>query len=250
MNVILRHVGLLNNSDSQFYIASMILILQYLHERDIIYRDLKPENIMVDNQGFIKLVDFGTAKIIQGRTYTLVGSPHYIAPEVIVGKGYGKMADLWSLGICLYEFLCGRVPFGEEEEDPYRIYEEILEKPLEFPDDIDPIGEVAPIFIRQLLSKFAESRCNGPLEKLKKHDWFAGFDWEQLSCQKITPPYKPDIGEIGEDCQDDLDEPQSPWDMQLNQDSEDTSDSLPEICDTEIEEYKKTIPFNWDQQFL
>lgn len=228
----------------------MILILQYLHERDIIYRDLKPENVMVDNQGFIKLVDFGTAKIIQGRTYTLVGSPHYIAPEVIVGKGYGKMADLWSLGICLYEFLCGRVPFGEEEEDPYRIYEEILEKPLEFPDDIDPIGEVAPIFIRQLLSKFAESRCNGPLEKLKKHDWFAGFDWEQLSCQKITPPYRPDIGEVGEDCQDDLDEPQSPWDMQLNQDSEDTSDSLPEICDTEIEEYKKTIPFNWDQQFL
>ena len=93
LNMILHHVGLLTNSDSQFYIASMILILQYLHERDIIYRDLKPENIMVDRQGFIKLVDFGTAKIIQSRTYTLVGSPHYIAPEVIVGKGYGKAAD-------------------------------------------------------------------------------------------------------------------------------------------------------------
>ena len=117
LNVILRHVGLLTNTDSQFYVGSMILILQYLHEREIIYRDMKPENIMIDVSGYVKLVDFGTAKVIQGRTYTLVGSPHYIAPEVIVGKGYTKMVDLWSVGICLFEFLCGRVPFGEEEEE-------------------------------------------------------------------------------------------------------------------------------------
>ena len=248
--VVLRHVGLLTNADSQFYIASMILVLQYLHERDIIYRDLKPDNIMIDTNGFIKLVDFGTAKIIQSRTYTLVGSPHYIAPEVIVGKGYGKMVDLWSMGICLYEFLCGRVPFGEDEEDPYRIYEEILEKPLEFPDDINSIGEISPGLIRQLLSKFSESRCNGPIDKLKKHEWFAVFDWDGLANKTIVPPYKPDIGEPGEELLDDLDEPVSPWDLQLNQASEETSDSLPDICDTEIEEYKKTIPYNWDQQFI
>ena len=158
------------------------------------------------------------------------------------------MVDLWSVGICLFEFLCGRVPFGEEEEDPYRIYEAILENPLEFPDDIDPIGEVSPVLIKQLLSKFPESR--GAIDKLKKHDWFTGFDWDGLANKTNVPPYKPDIGEPGEDPQEDLDEPLSPWDLQLNQDSEETSDSLPDICDTEIEEYKKTIPYNWDQQFI
>ena len=203
---------------------------------------------MVDDQGFIKLVDFGTAKIIQGRTYTLIGTPHYIAPEVIVGKGYGKMADVWSLGVCLYEFLCGQVPFGEYENDPCKIYEEILEKPLEFPDDIDPIGEVSPLLIRQLLNKFSESRCGGSVDKLKKHEWFVGFDWDGLINKTIAPPYKPEVGEL-EDLQEDLDEPESPWDLQIGEDSEDTSDSFPEVHDTEIENYKKTIPSIWDQEF-
>lgn len=94
LSMILRHIGLLSNSDSQFYIGSLILVLQYLHERDIIYRDVKPDNIMVDSSGFIKLIDFGTAKQVQGRTYTLVGTYHYMSPEAIVGKGYNKNADL------------------------------------------------------------------------------------------------------------------------------------------------------------
>lgn len=111
----------------------MLIVLQYLHERDIIYRDMKPENVMIDTYGYIKMIDFGTATDIKGRTYTLVGTPHYLAPEVIVGKGYTKNADLWSLGICLYELLCGRVPFAEDEDDPYSIYEEILEMHFEYP---------------------------------------------------------------------------------------------------------------------
>ena len=145
--------------------------------------------------------------------------------------------------------MCGKVPFGEDEEDPYRIYEEILEKPLEFPDNIDPIPEIAQFFIRQLLSKFSESRCNGTVDKLKKHEWFLGFDIDALSSRSLVPPYRPDIGNPNEDLLEDLDEPQSPWDLQLNQASEESIDSLPDICDTEIEEYKKSIPINWDQQF-
>lgn len=94
LSEILYRVGLLSNSDTQFYVGSLILALQYLHERDIIYRDLKPENIMVSDNGFIKLIDFGTAKIVPSRTYTLVGTPHYMAPEVIVGKGYNRNSDL------------------------------------------------------------------------------------------------------------------------------------------------------------
>ena len=146
--------------------------------------------------------------------------------------------------------MCGRVPFGEEEEDPYRIYEEILEKNLEFPNYIDPIGELAPLLITQLLSKFSEARCPVTIETLKKNDYFAGFEWEGLACKTIVPPYRPDIGEAEELIQEDLDEPPSPWDLQLNQASEETSDSLPDVFDTEIEDYKKTIPANWDQQFV
>ena len=90
---VLRELNLVSDLDSRFYISCMILILEHLHDRDIIYRDLKPENIMVDEEGYLKLIDFGTSKIVNGRTFTIVGTPHYMAPEVIIGKGYGVSAD-------------------------------------------------------------------------------------------------------------------------------------------------------------
>ncbi|CAG9329651.1 unnamed protein product [Blepharisma stoltei] len=249
LSMILRHVGLLSNSDSQFYIASLVLVLQYLHERDIIYRDVKPDNVMVDSNGFIKLIDFGTAKQVQGRTYTLVGTYHYMSPEAIVGKGYNKNADLWSLGICLYEFLCGRVPFGEDEEDPYKIYEAILDMNLDYPSDIEGPSESAKSLIGQLLSKLGEHRSGGSIENLKKHEWFAGFDWEGLMHQTIVPPYTPDVGDNFEDIEEDDAELHEPWDQVLNQESEDSDMSIPEVIDTELEEFKSSIPRNWDAGF-
>ena len=82
----------------------MILSLEYLHTYNIIYRDIKPENIMVDAKGIMKLIDMGTAKILEGkrgmgnRTFTIIGTPHYMAPEIITGKGYNMLVDLWSVG--------------------------------------------------------------------------------------------------------------------------------------------------------
>ena len=90
---VLRELNLVSDRDSKFYMSCMILILEHLHDRDIIYRDLKPENVMVDEDGYLKLIDFGSAKIVNGRTYTIAGTPHYMAPEVITGKGYGVAAD-------------------------------------------------------------------------------------------------------------------------------------------------------------
>ena len=153
LNKIMNHIGILNNNDSVYYAASLLLVLEYLHSKNIICRDLKPENIIIGEEGFIKLIDLGSAKKIQGRTYTLIGTPFYIAPEVIVGRGYGNSADLWSLGVMIYEFLYGQVPFGHAENNPYAIYEQILSKELEFPKDIPPLTDSAIFIIKDLLNK-------------------------------------------------------------------------------------------------
>lgn len=125
---VIREIGLLSTFDCQFYTASIILALEYMHKNHIIYRDIKPENIMVTNKGYPKIVDLGTAHKFKNdsRTATIIGTPHYMAPEVLSGKGYSYYVDLWSAGICLYEFMCGFVPFGEDAEDPYEIYELII----------------------------------------------------------------------------------------------------------------------------
>lgn len=90
---VLRMIGLANEGVGKFYGASLILVLEYLHDRGILYRDLKPENVVVNNEGYIKLIDFGTAKIVHERTNTVIGTPHYMAPEVIMGEDYGFMID-------------------------------------------------------------------------------------------------------------------------------------------------------------
>ena len=123
---VLRDIGLLGNYEAQFYGASMILVCNYLHHRKIIYRDIKPENILVSENGYIKLIDFGTSKIIFNRTATVIGTPQYMAPEVIMGEGYSFSVDYWSIGICLFEFICGEVPFGEKSTDPKEIYEDVI----------------------------------------------------------------------------------------------------------------------------
>lgn len=246
LNSILKHVGLLSNNDCLFYVGSLILALQYLHERDIIYRDLKPTNMIVDIKGYIKLIDFGSAKVFKGRTYTLIGSPHYIAPEAIVGKGYNKSADIWSLGVCLYEFICGRVPFGEDFDDPYDIYESILEYQILFPTDIEQPIDTARSFMLQLLSKFPEFRCSGGIENLKRHEWFNGFDWDALLKLSLNAPYTPDIGEPLDEIDDEALEENIEL---IDHESAKSMEHIIEINDPDLDEYRKTMSSNWDCDF-
>ena len=190
----IRSIGILNSDSARFYISCIVLILENLHEQKIIYRDLKPENIMIDKEGYPKLIDFGTAKIIESRTFTLVGTPHYMAPEIIKGSGYGFQADVWSLGIMLYEFVCGGVPFGENEEDPYRIYSIVLDNRLKFPNFLQIKKH------KELIEKLLDSNPahRYSTENIKADPWFSNTPWESLLCKKISPPHKPKLQNLSQ----------------------------------------------------
>ena len=125
---VLNELNLLSKFQAQFYIGSIMLAVKYLHERKFIFRDIKPENIMVTTIGYIKLIDFGMAKTIIDKTNSIVGTPQYMAPEIILGDYYSFEIDYWSIGICLYEFVCGNVPFGENSNTPLDIYVSIINR--------------------------------------------------------------------------------------------------------------------------
>lgn len=186
---VLRCINILKEPDSLFYSACLVLILQCVHSLGIIYRDLKPENVMIDADGYPKLVDFGISRIIKSRTYTIIGTPHYMAPEVITGKGYGIQADYWSLGIMMYEFIYCNVPFAAKEEDPYAVYEKILERNLNFPEQVSI--PIANKLIQQLLSTNPSLR--GSIENIKDHKWFKGMPWENLLNKVLKAPYIPQL---------------------------------------------------------
>ncbi|ORM40084.1 cAMP-dependent protein kinase catalytic subunit alpha [Babesia sp. Xinjiang] len=131
----LRSVDKLESKDAMFYAAQIACIFDYMHSNNIIYRDLKPENLLVGCDGYLKLTDFGFAKVVELRTYTLCGTPEYLAPEILLNKGHGKAVDWWTMGILIYEMLVGYPPFYHE--DPMGIYKKILECRLIFPRSYD-----------------------------------------------------------------------------------------------------------------
>ena len=103
-----------SNEKTRFYIMELVLALEFLHKNNMVYRDLKPENIVLDSKGHLKITDFGLSKILEtdeDKAFTICGTPQYLAPEVLLKKGYNKAVDWWSLGCVMYEMLTGRLPF-------------------------------------------------------------------------------------------------------------------------------------------
>ena len=178
-----------NVYETQFYIGSMLLMLDYLQKKFIAHRDIKPSNIMIDSNGYLKMIDFGTAKVLTDYTSTIIGTPHYIAPEILQGRGYSLSCDFWSIGICMYEIFYGKYPFGNYANEVIEIYKEVLKKDFSFPVENSRVANVNS-FIRSLLTKKVNERiCN--VSKLKKKAFFEGFEFDKLNDFKLKPPHKP-----------------------------------------------------------
>uniref|UniRef100_M4BSN2 Protein kinase domain-containing protein n=1 Tax=Hyaloperonospora arabidopsidis (strain Emoy2) TaxID=559515 RepID=M4BSN2_HYAAE len=187
----LRRQGRFADQVACYYAAQLVLAITYLHKQDIIYRDLKPENVLITAEGALKITDFGFAKIVADKTWTLCGTPEYLAPEIIQSKGHGKSVDWWALGVLLYEMLAGYPPFYDE--NPFGIYQKILDGKIDFPKHFD---SKAKDLIKKLLSQDRTKRLgclrNGA-EDVKKHKYFAKVDWDAVLARSEPPPYLPPV---------------------------------------------------------
>jgi serine/threonine protein kinase len=187
----LRMEGRLPDPEAQFYSAEIVLAFAYLHSKNIIYRDLKPENLLIDSAGHMKVTDFGFAKIVEDRTWTLCGTPEYLAPEIIQSKGHGKAVDWWALGILIFEMLAGYPPFYDE--NPFGIYQKVLAGKVDFPKHFDI---KAKDLIKRLLTADKAKRfgcLRGGAEDIQKHKWYKSVNWDDVLNRRCTPTYVPKV---------------------------------------------------------
>jgi len=205
----LRREGRFTNDHARFYAAEITLAFEYLHNMSIAYRDLKPENLLLSAKGHMKVTDFGFAKVVEDRTWTvrlgvnqphasphptpshpnltqptpstgaqLCGTPEYLAPEIIQSKGHNKSVDWWAVGILIYEMLAGYPPFFDET--PFGIYQKILAGKIEFPKHF---STEAKDLVRKLLTADRTKRLGclrGGASDIKEHPWYAKVDWEAV----------------------------------------------------------------------
>ncbi len=182
----LRKFRIFDEEKVRFYGGQIALALEHLHTYGIIYRDLKPENILMDDEGYLKLADFGMAKHLKGeeKAMSFCGTPEYLAPEIITGEGHNKSADWWSFGILIYEMLCGIPPFYNENLE--RMYELIKLAELRFPKKIK-ISTDAQDLIKKLLDRNQSTRLGykGGLNEIKSHPFFAAIDFDMVLSKKV-----------------------------------------------------------------
>lgn len=181
----------LPDDDVVFYGACISDALGYFHERLICYRDLKPENVMIDSQGYCVLVDLGFAKVVTTKTYTLCGTPEYLAPEIITGKGHNKACDWWSFGVLVYEMIMKETPFYSPGKGQVELFESIVK--IEY-DIQSYVNDVTTDLLERLITKKKSKRlgnlARGYLD-VQDHPFFDEINFDDLRNRKIEAPWVP-----------------------------------------------------------
>ncbi|CAM2111431.1 unnamed protein product [Caretta caretta] len=179
---------------TRFYGAEIVSALDYLHSGKIVYRDLKLENLMLDKDGHIKITDFGLCKegITDAATMkTFCGTPEYLAPEVLEDNDYGRAVDWWGLGVVMYEMMCGRLPFYNQDHE--KLFELILMEDIKFPRTL---SSDAKSLLSGLLIKDPNKRLGGgpdDAKEIMRHSFFVGVNWQDVYDKKLVPPFKPQV---------------------------------------------------------
>ena len=173
--------------ETKFYGACLFTIISYLNKNNIIHRDIKPSNIMLEHHGYLKLIDFGTARKIKNYSQTVIGTPNFIAPEVLLGKGYSFPCDYWSIGVCLYYIYFSVLPFGNKAIELIDIYKDIIENDPEYPYDTP--SEIKSL-INGLLKKKPSQRIKS-FDMVHKQPLYKDFPWDDLLKYNVKPFYIP-----------------------------------------------------------
>lgn len=186
----IRKFGRLSEDVARFYVAELVLTILHLHERQIVYRDLKPENILLDSGGHLKLADFGFAKRVVDKTWTMCGTPDYLAPEIITGRGHDTAVDWWSLGVLIFEMLAGYPPFTDK--DMGTLFRKIQEpERLLLPPDF---SQEAADLVRRLLVVDPSRRLGNihpDVSDIQTHPWFRPINWETIRLRSQPGPIIP-----------------------------------------------------------
>jgi len=210
--------GIFTEDTCRFYAANVSSAFEYLHERKIAYRDLKPENLLLDDKGYLKVADFGFAKIVADRTWTLCGTPDYLAPEIITCKGHTCSVDWWALGIFLYELLTGFPPFSADEQ--VETFKRILSAKLTYPKFIGSAG--VDLLARLLTVNPANRLGTGGGREVREHSFFHPMDFVKLVSRQLPTPHVPTIRAPSDTSNyDQFDEPDlRNWDEHNRNDAE------------------------------
>lgn len=177
--------------NARFYISEILVALSVLHGMGIIYRDLKPENVLIDERGHIKLADFGFSKrMYQSATWTLCGTPEYLAPEIVMNIGHSFEVDFWSLGVILYEMIVGHPPFYHENQ--VELCRLIIRGNIKFPSFVSP---VCRDIIKQLLQTDRRKRLGYKkgVKMIQRHAFFHDINWGTMQSRDYVAPIIPII---------------------------------------------------------